>query len=172
MVQHGHGQAAGDSVTAEGAQRVLRHLRSGFSISRLACNVSTALIQPSGLAQSAVVIGKKTVAKGLFSYVSDMPRWVREVKSVSPLMRERSATFERDIHNTVGGSGTFPHDFMLRSASHVRVIRMRAGIESDLTTGISHTGIGTPDGTVTVSTGLQAGGYRLSFACRPERPGE
>lgn len=94
--------AAGERVAAGGMQSIMRHVRSGFTISRLALNVSTALIQPTGLVQSAVLIGKRAVARGTIDYMSNMPRWVSEVTTVSSLMRERKKTFERDIYNVVG----------------------------------------------------------------------
>lgn len=94
--------AAGERVAAGGMQSLMRHVRSGFTISRLAFNVSTALIQPTGLVQSAVQIGKAAVARGTVKYMSNIPRWVSDVQSVSPMMRERQKTFERDIFNVVG----------------------------------------------------------------------
>lgn len=94
--------AAGERVAADGFWRLMRHLRTGFTISRLALNVSTALIQPTGLAQSAVVIGKKPVAKGTAMYMRHPRRWVREIDEVSPFMRQRRKTFERDMYNVFG----------------------------------------------------------------------
>lgn len=94
--------ASGDRAAAGGVQSMMRMLRTGFTFSRLAFNISTALIQPSGLVQSAVVIGKEAVAKGTISYMQNPARWVREVTAVSSLMRERKMTFERDINNAVG----------------------------------------------------------------------
>lgn len=94
--------AAGDRVSARGMEVGLRHLRSGFVISRLAVNISTALIQPSGLTQSAVVIGKKPMAAGVVDYLKDPQRWNKEALDASAFMRERQTTFERDIFNVVG----------------------------------------------------------------------
>jgi len=94
--------ASGDRAAAGGVQSMMRMLRTGFTFSRLAFNLSTALIQPSGLVQSAVVIGKEAVAKGTISYMQNPARWVRDVTEVSSLMRERKMTFERDINNAVG----------------------------------------------------------------------
>lgn len=56
-----------------------------------------------------------------------------------------------------GAIDAFPRDFLILDETHLRVIRVRNEIETDLTTGISHTGIGTPDGTVTVSSNIEAG---------------
>lgn len=100
--------AAGDQVRGGFGQAMLRHLRSGFVISRLALNVSSALIQPTGLAQSAVVVGKKAMVKGTLSYLGRIQGWSEDVLAVSPLMRERQRTFERDIFNVTGDLQTGP----------------------------------------------------------------
>ncbi len=94
--------AAGDRYTARGMEKVWRHLRSGFTISRLAVNISTALIQPSGLAQSAVVVGKRAMAAGVVDFAKHPGRWTGEALAASSFMRERQTTFERDIFNVVG----------------------------------------------------------------------
>jgi len=94
--------AAGDQVRGTFGQTALRHLRSGFVLSRLAFNLSTALIQPTGLLQSAVVVGKKDMARGTLAYLGRMRGWVNDLAAVSPFMRERQRTFERDVFNLVG----------------------------------------------------------------------
>ncbi|SET74811.1 sialate O-acetylesterase [Paracoccus homiensis] len=59
--------------------------------------------------------------------------------------------------NATGAGGTFPRDFLILDEDHLRVIRVRGEIETDLTAGVSHTGIGEASGTVVVSSGLRAG---------------
>lgn len=56
-----------------------------------------------------------------------------------------------------GTSGTFPRNFLVLDGAHVRVVRSRGETETDLTSGISHTGIGTAAGSVTISQGIQSG---------------
>ena len=57
-----------------------------------------------------------------------------------------------------GTAGTFPRNFLVLDASHVRVIRVRDGEESDIESGaIVHTGIGQVSGTVNIASGLQVG---------------
>lgn len=72
-------------------------------------------------------------------------------------MTVESAKNKSGPFNVTGTSGTFPRDFLVRSESHLRVIRIRDGVESDLTGGIGHTGIGSPEGTVTIAAGIQPG---------------
>lgn len=52
---------------------------------------------------------------------------------------------------------TVPRDFLIIREADLRVIRVREGIETDLAAGISHTGVGTPDGTVSISAGITVG---------------
>lgn len=57
-----------------------------------------------------------------------------------------------------GTAGTFPRNFLVLDASHVRVIRVRDGEESDVESGqVVHTGIGQVSGTVNIASGLQVG---------------
>lgn len=72
-------------------------------------------------------------------------------------MTVESAKNKAGPFNVTGASGTFPRDFLLLDEDHLRVIRVRDGEETDLTSGIGHTGIGTADGTVVISTGIQSG---------------
>ncbi|MFN8681678.1 hypothetical protein ACDP63_11125 [Paracoccus sp. P2] len=72
-------------------------------------------------------------------------------------MTVESAKNKAGPFNVTGTSGTFPRDFLLLDEDHLRVIRVRDGEETDLTSGIGHTGIGTADGTVVISTGIQSG---------------
>lgn len=56
-----------------------------------------------------------------------------------------------------GTSGTFPRNFLVFDPAHVRVVRSRDGVETDITTGISHSGMGSASGTVTLTQDIQAG---------------
>ena len=100
--------AAGEQVAAHGMQKYIRHVRSGFTVSRLALNIGTVLIQPSGLSQSFVQVGKKAMARGVVDYVAHRERWVKTALDASPFMRERVQTFERDIYNVVGDATSGP----------------------------------------------------------------
>lgn len=100
--------ASGDRVAARGFESYIRHVRSGFVFSRLALNISTALIQPSGIAQSVVVLGEKVMLRGVMSYLRNPARWSRDAAAASPLMHERMMTFDRDMHNVMGDLETGP----------------------------------------------------------------
>ena len=56
-----------------------------------------------------------------------------------------------------GPSGVFPRNFLLFNPAHLRVVRVRDGLESEITTGITHSGLGSTNGTVAIAGGMQAG---------------
>lgn len=85
-------------------------LKNTFTLSKLAFNLSTVLIQMTGITQSMVQIGKVNFAKGAIQYVSNMPGWVEQVKDASPFMAERETTFHRDIYDLLGDVTKSPLD--------------------------------------------------------------
>ena len=94
--------AAGDGVATHGVDKTLSYARSGFTISRLALNITTVALQPTGIAQSLVVVGKRAMLRGMVSYVKSMPSVLKGISARSPMMRERWQTMERDIHSITG----------------------------------------------------------------------
>lgn len=72
-------------------------------------------------------------------------------------MTVESARNKAGPFNVTGTSITIPRKFLVLDDDDVRVIRVRNGIESDITAGIRHTGIGEASGTVVISSGLRAG---------------
>ena len=79
----------------------LRWLRAGFTLSKLGWNVGVAALQPFGIIQTSVQIGKANTLKGLSTMLS-MP-WsgqrsvFKYVQSQSEVMRQRGETFNKDI---------------------------------------------------------------------------
>lgn len=56
-----------------------------------------------------------------------------------------------------GATGVFPRNFLVFDPAHVRVVRSRDGVETNIETGISHSGIGSASGAVTLTQGIQSG---------------
>lgn len=100
--------ASGDGSMARGFEKVLRGVRSGFVISRLAWNIGTMLLQPLGIAQSFVAVGKKAMLRGMTEYMRHPARWRKDILAASPLMQKRWISFERDVHNQLGEVQTGP----------------------------------------------------------------
>ena len=102
----------GDAITGEihrggMIERSMRHIRTGTTISRLAFNVSTAMLQPLGLLQTAVQIGKANTMHGLYQLVGGRgqnPKAVYDwVTAQSGFMAERERSFNKDIHDAAHG---------------------------------------------------------------------
>ena len=90
-------------ITAGGVfGRLAMKAKNGFTLSKLAFNMSTVALQITGFAQSAAVIGKKNMALGYSDYAKDFLRVGAEIKEMSPFMAERETTFNRDINDVLG----------------------------------------------------------------------
>lgn len=82
--------------------RLALRAKNGFTLSKLAFNMSTVAIQLTGITQSVAVLGSKNMAHGYSTYLSNPKRTSQEVVEMSPFMRERETTFNRDINDILG----------------------------------------------------------------------
>lgn len=82
--------------------RLALRAKNGFTLSKLAFNLSTVAIQVTGITQSMVVVGSRNMAHGYSTYLSNPKRTSEEVVAMSPFMRERETTFNRDINDILG----------------------------------------------------------------------
>ena len=94
--------ASGQVNSADVLSRTARFLKSGFTVSKLAFNLSTVAVQITGVAQSMVVIGKKNFLKGAARYLSSPVDTSRDVVARSSFMAERETTFNKDIYDIMG----------------------------------------------------------------------
>lgn len=104
--------AAGEQRSADIVSKSARRLKSGFTVSKLAFKVSTALLQVTGIAQSIVVVGRKDFAAGYMDMFR-RPLWgpnsmTTEVIAKSPFMAERQTTFQKDIYDLIGDTRSGP----------------------------------------------------------------
>lgn len=93
--------AAGDAQSVKAYERVIDWLRSGVSIAAMGWNLGTALLQPFGLTQGVVRVGAKYVGRGLsrwFRNADSVEGTVAWIHSVSPMMRLRAKTMQREIN--------------------------------------------------------------------------
>ena len=93
--------AAGEVNSVHVFERSLDWIRSGVSIAAMGWNLGTALLQPFGLTQGIVRVGGKYVAKGISRWYRDndsVNGTVEWIFSVSPFMRLRSKTLQREIN--------------------------------------------------------------------------
>ncbi|WP_320194955.1 hypothetical protein RMR10_011875 [Agrobacterium rosae] len=104
--------ASGEVRGADFMNRWARKMKSGFTVSKLAFNLTTVLLQPTGLAQSFVVVGKKNMLLGLQDVFRRPLSGPGSAASIiigkSPFMQERETTFNKDIYDILGDTKTGP----------------------------------------------------------------
>lgn len=99
------------AVTAGGVLgRFAMKVKSNFTLSKLAFNLSTVAVQMTGVAQSAVVVGKVPLAKAYVQYAGGPAKWAALVHERSVYMRTRETTFHRDIFDLMGDLNSSPLD--------------------------------------------------------------
>ncbi|QIB38119.1 hypothetical protein G3A56_09060 [Rhizobium oryzihabitans] len=98
--------ASGEVRGADFMNRWARKLKSGFTVSKLAFNLTTVLLQPTGIAQSFVVVGKKNMLLGMQDVFRRPLSGPGSAASIiidkSPFMRERETTFNKDVYDILG----------------------------------------------------------------------
>lgn len=92
-----------------------RMLKSNFTAAKLALNISTVMLQVTGLSQSMVVVGKKNMVKGVTSALSrhvlpykSLMIAGNEIASKSAFMKTRQTTFNKDIYDFYSDPKTGP----------------------------------------------------------------
>ena len=96
---HLQNTASGPIYNTDATSWAFRTARNHFVLSRLGFNLKTVILQVTGLSQSAVVIGKVPLARGMLKYFADARRMVDRVTTASALMSERMSTFQKDIYD-------------------------------------------------------------------------
>lgn len=94
--------AAGQLAAQDMASRMFRRLKSNFTLAKLGFNLSTVMVQLTGIAQSIVVVGKKDYAKAMLRYTKAPRSVTREIVARSTFMRHRQSTFNKDVQDIVG----------------------------------------------------------------------
>jgi hypothetical protein len=89
--------ASGPIFNSDEYNSAARFAKNNFTLSRLALNWKTVLLQVTGLTQSAVTIGPANMARGIVRYGRNLTTIHREIIDKSPFMRERMTTFQKDI---------------------------------------------------------------------------
>lgn len=93
--------ASGDVAAATPLEQGLNHLRIGSTIVGLGWRVTTALLQPTGLAQSWVRVGGKWMATGVADFIKAPLESGQFVNEKSALMRDRGRTMYREINEVM-----------------------------------------------------------------------
>lgn len=91
--------AKGDAGAKDAVERALNHLRSGSTIAAMGWRVSTAVMQPTGLAQSWSRIGARWAAVGVAKSLANPVGEYRFVTAKSSFMKNRTNTMQREIND-------------------------------------------------------------------------
>lgn len=98
--------AEGEIKSSDFIGRTARTLKSNFTAAKLAFNLVTVVSQVTGLAQTAVVVGKKDMARGVqMAFRSGVNA---EIVAKSPFMSTRQTTFNKDIYDMFNDPMTGP----------------------------------------------------------------
>ncbi|MHB0785571.1 ADP-ribosyltransferase-containing protein [Bradyrhizobium sp. 5.13L] len=76
---------------------IARGLKSNFTAAKLAFNISNAVLQVTGVAQSFVVVGKRDMAIGIMRTARNPAAAAAAVAAKSPFMAARQTTFNKDV---------------------------------------------------------------------------
>ena len=96
--------AAGEMATPSFADKgVPVHPHRVHEKSKLGFNIVTALLQPTGFAQTAVVVGKRAMIRGALAFSSSRSRLYRQVMDASAFMRTRYElnAWNKDVQDTM-----------------------------------------------------------------------
>jgi hypothetical protein len=102
--------ATGPAIGGGPLGRMAVKLKNNFTLSKLAFNMSTVLIQMTGITQSMVVVGKTPLLKAYAKYMQGPEKWTALAKERSEFMRERETTFQRDVFDLMGDTVGSPLD--------------------------------------------------------------
>jgi hypothetical protein len=98
----------GPPIPTDPMESFVNYLRTGVSIAEMGLSIRTILQQPLGYFSSVGILGEKYMAIGMGKFMMDRGEAVRMVMENSSFMRNRSATFNRDVRDAqrlVGVSG-------------------------------------------------------------------
>ena len=89
--------AGGDKTPIDPLEKLVSYARTGASIAEMGLSIRTMLQQPFGITQTIVLIGEVHTSKGLWEFARDRSLAARKVMELSSFMRNRGATFNRDV---------------------------------------------------------------------------
>lgn len=95
--------AAGEMGARSLYDSAFRWIRIGFTKSRLGFNLVSAALQPTGFLQSAVVVGKANMIRGITAFASSPREAYKQVMERSDFMRTRYelSAWNKDVQDTM-----------------------------------------------------------------------
>lgn len=96
--------ASGEMVSSDILSKLLRRLRTGYTVSKLGWNVGTMLLQPLGIISSMPMVGYGNILKAavtVFTKPLGKTGMFAMAMDKSNFLKERSSTFNKDIWDIV-----------------------------------------------------------------------
>lgn len=93
--------ATGDAPAKNAIESSINRIRVGSTVVGMGWKVSTALLQPTGLAQSYVRVGPKWMTKGLLRFLGSPLDSAEFADTRSSMMRNRGITMQREINEVL-----------------------------------------------------------------------
>ena len=126
--------ARGDTPASNMVEKSLTHIRNGSSIVGMGWNVTTALMQPLGLSNTAVRLGGKWLARGLSEFYGSPAKMIAvadEVQSKSKFMANRALTLNREIADVRNKLESDKSEIRQRieSSFFIMIQKMQAGVD-------------------------------------------
>lgn len=87
----------GELAASSDFDSLLRHLRAGFTITKLGLNLGTTAVQILGLSQSAPLVGKANMVSSVFEFLHNGKNMWQNAVAESAMMAERMETIDKDI---------------------------------------------------------------------------
>ena len=88
-----------DKPRANFLEDTISYVRNGISIAEMGLSLRTMLQQPAGITMTAAIIGERYTLQGLAKFAKHRGNVAREVMEQSAFMRNRAATFNRDVRD-------------------------------------------------------------------------
>ena len=89
----------GEVGASGGLERLIHNIRTGVTVSKLGWNVGVAALQPLGLLQTAVVVGKTDTLSSLVHYMVSPLQMTNFAREKSGMMASRHKTHQADIND-------------------------------------------------------------------------
>jgi hypothetical protein len=89
----------GAPVPVDWLEKSVNYMRTGASLAEMGLSLRTMLQQPLGLTSTIALIGEKYTAIGVGKFMAERGAAVQFVMELSPFMRNRGATFNRDVRD-------------------------------------------------------------------------
>lgn len=121
--------ASGDAQSTNWLVKSINHLRVGSTVIGLGWRFTTALMQPSGLAQSWVRVGSKHMMKGMHKYLKNPIKAGRESDEKSKFMKYRALTMQREVNEVMNNIRAGDKMGLIKASSFLMIQKMQRTVD-------------------------------------------